>query len=293
MLGGYMRAPHGAWIAGCFSARHPCTPARFVNSLMLRTFFRSSNESRRNGLRAAQAIESAVERRWSMPARQTEAFTGGICSAVRTRVDRGGDRDVDFTELAHLYRDTDLHTPTEHLPLDAADRVQLRNRVEDYHDLRDHPLNPFREKNTTMELAFQAAGHAKVRPTAYRDFGPGDILQSLQRTESRLRFLAGKHYALRRVRELCRLARGKWEAAGALAPIDATGLVRILDSLCQRHLVLREADHGFSVHPAVRDHFHGLATGQGNGRWHDLIRSNWSLTRQPGKGCRSSNSEPG
>src|SRR4029079_12911744 len=43
-------------------------------------------------------------------------------------------------------------------------------------------------------------------------------------------------------RELCRLARGKWEVAGVLAPLDAADLERILAALCGRHLVLRESD---------------------------------------------------
>src|SRR5262249_25595236 len=76
----------------------------------------------------------------------------------------------------------------------------------------------------------------------------------------------------------------KWALAGPLAPLDAEAMRRVLASLIQRHLVLREADGALGVHPAVRDHFARLADAGGPGGWHDLIREHLvSLARRPGR----------
>ena len=51
----------------------------------------------------------------------------------------------------------------------------------------------------------------------------------------------------------------------------------------RRHLALREGDGSVSVHPAVRDYFSQLATGQEQGFWHQLIGEQLiSLVRKPG-----------
>src|SRR5262249_4838147 len=96
--------------------------------------------------------------------------------------------------------------------------------------------------------------------------------------------LVYKHCALRRVRELCRIHQRKWSLAGPLAPLDATALREVLDALVERHLVLREADGSFSVHPAVRDHFARLGSPADQGDWHDIIREQLiSLVQRPGR----------
>jgi hypothetical protein len=60
-------------------------------------------------------------------------------------------------------------------------------------------------------------------------------------------------------------------------------LHRILEDLVGWHLVLREADGSYSVHPAVRDHFARLAASH-HGAWHDLIREQMiSLVQRPGQ----------
>jgi len=61
-------------------------------------------------------------------------------------------------------------------------------------------------------------------------------------------------------------------------------LRQLLSSLLKRHLVLREADNSFSVHPAVRDHFHRLATDLDHGAGHNILREQlMNLARRPGK----------
>jgi hypothetical protein len=83
---------------------------------------------------------------------------------------------------------------------------------------------------------------------------------------------------------LCRLKQQKWSLAGPLASLDAAELARVLDALVGRHLVLREADGCFSIHPAVRDHFGRLATVAEQGAWHDVLREQLiSLIRRPGQ----------
>jgi len=59
---------------------------------------------------------------------------------------------------------------------------------------------------------------------------------------------------------------------------------QVLTTLVERHLLLREADDSFSVHPAVRDYFHGLAKGLDKVAWHDILREHLlSLIKRPGK----------
>jgi tetratricopeptide (TPR) repeat protein len=115
------------------------------------------------------------------------------------------------------------------------------------------------------------------------DLTPNDVIRSLKWVTQQLRYLAGKHFTLLRVLELCRLYQQKWFLAGALAPLDREGLGQVLDALVGRHLVLRESDGSFSVHPAVRDHFARLGTAE-QGDWHDLLREQLvSLVERPGK----------
>jgi hypothetical protein len=91
------------------------------------------------------------------------------------------------------------------------------------------------------------------------------------------------HIALGQVREFCRLLQRKWSLAGCLAPLDVNSIRQILDGLVCRHLVLREANSSFSVHPAVRDHFYRMATTAEGGAWHDILRQQLiSLAQRPG-----------
>jgi tetratricopeptide (TPR) repeat protein len=67
--------------------------------------------------------------------------------------------------------------------------------------------------------------------------------------------------------------------------MDPAELRQAVDALVGRHLVLREADGSFSVHPAVRDHFYRLAGTTEGGAWHDIIREQFiSLVQRPGRG---------
>jgi len=160
---------------------------------------------------------------------------------------------------------------------------------ERYLKLRDHPLLPGPKPPAALEQAFQsqAIGHLAAvlgRNLPGEGASSGDVLHAWQKTQYQLRYLTGKHFALRRVRALCRLYQQKWSLAGPLAQLDASSLRQLLDALVGRHLVLREAGGQFSVHPAVRDHFYRLASVSQGETWHDLIREQLvSLVQRPGR----------
>jgi hypothetical protein len=193
--------------------------------------------------------------------------------------------DVEVVELARLYADSSLDVATDLRPLPVEDREPLRLACAHYLELAQHPLQPFKEPlPEALEEAFQRLGWSRSRGSDSWDFGPSDVVKAMQRVRQRLRYLTGKHFALRRVRELCRAGQRKWSAAGALAPLDAGSMRQIRNGLVSRHLVLHEADDSFTVHPAVRDHFSRLAAGENQGIWHDLIREQlMSLVRRPGQ----------
>jgi tetratricopeptide (TPR) repeat protein len=189
----------------------------------------------------------------------------------------------DLEELVRLYAGPALEVPTDQRPLPAADQRRLKETCARYVELRDHPLLPPKEANPVLEKAFASLGWKKPSRRLPEDLSPGDIVWALEKVERRLGHFVCKHYALKRVRQLCRTYQQKWALAGALAPLDAGALRAVLDALVGRHLVLRESDGSFSVHPAVRDHFHRLATSSGQGNWHDLIREQLvSLVQRPG-----------
>ncbi len=104
-----------------------------------------------------------------------------------------------------------------------------------------------------------------------------------KKVRTRLFHLAGKHLVLRRVREVCQASQRKWLLAGPLAQLDSTELASVLAALVGRHLVVLESNGAFSIHPAVRDYFHQLATANEQAGWHDLLRQQLvSLIKQPG-----------
>jgi hypothetical protein len=192
---------------------------------------------------------------------------------------------VDVAELARLYADPSLDVPTDQSPLPAGDRERLRSACARYLELAQHPLLPFKEEiPEALEEAFRGLGWSGPLSRRPADLAPTDVAGDWSRVRAQLRYLTGKHFALQRVRQLCRAHQQKWSASGALAPLDAAALRQVLNALVGRHLVLREADDSFSVHPAVRDHFAGLAAASGQGAWHDWIRDRlMSLVRRPGQ----------
>ncbi|MCI0639809.1 MAG: hypothetical protein L0Y58_25420 [Verrucomicrobia subdivision 3 bacterium] len=197
---------------------------------------------------------------------------------------------IDFGELARFYADKDLDSPTDLLPLCGPDRAGLRAFYTRFAELSEHPLMPCPDIDPALEKAFATLGYSskpRAQPTQVAgELQTHDVLQSFQSVQRRLRYLAGKHSALRRVRELCRRAQRKWALSGPLAELEAGELRRALDSLVARHLVLREADGAFNVHPAVRDHFYRVATMVQAESWHDLLREQLvSLAQRPGVRC--------
>jgi hypothetical protein len=189
---------------------------------------------------------------------------------------------IELEELARHYASVESPDTTEKNPLPLGDRARLRSLYGEYRKWREHPLTPFKSVDPLLSSAFKNLGWEKPRRID-EDLGPVDVLRQLQHAEQGLRWLALKHGALRRVHELCRLHQQKWALAGPLAPLDANGLRRVLDSLVARHLVLRESDGSFTAHPAVRDHFARLGNAAQRGQQHELLRQQlMSLVHQPG-----------
>lgn len=188
------------------------------------------------------------------------------------------------TELARLYADPSLDVPNDQRPLPAADRMRLRQACRRFLEVAEHPLLPFKKKiPEALQSAFEAFEASQFGRRSQSDFAPADLLREWRRLQLQLRYFSGKHFALQRVRRLCRTQQEKWVAAGALAPLDAVALHRELELLVAWHLALHEGDGSYSVHPAVRDHFARLAASN-QGAWHDLVRAQMlSLARRPGQ----------
>jgi hypothetical protein len=208
-----------------------------------------------------------------------------LVAAQQVLESHGQPIDAEVVELARLYADPALDVPTDRCPLSDQDREALRSACARFLALARHPLLPFKETlPEALEEAFQDLGWSRPRPCQSDDLAPSEVLSALQRVRQQLSYLTAKHFALQRVRELCRTYQRKWAAAGALAPLDTEALLRILGVLVGLHLVLRDTDGLFSIHPAVRDHFSRLEASVHQGAWHDLIREQMmSLVRRPGK----------
>jgi hypothetical protein len=196
----------------------------------------------------------------------------------------GQSLDGDRPELARLYADSTLDVPTDLSPLPAEDRRPLRDLCARYVELRDHPLMPFQNPGALTDEAFEKLGEGNPVRGMPENLTTADVWEAFKRVRRRLQHLSYKHYTLRLVRELCRSYQRKWTLAGPLAPLDAAALHQVLESLVSRHLVLREADGSFSVHPAVRDHYSRVGAMPDQETWHEIIRRHLvSLILRPGK----------
>jgi hypothetical protein len=211
-------------------------------------------------------------------------------------------RDVDSSELAHLYAGKDLDPPTDQLPLPESDRADLAECHRRFLELRRHPAMPYQDAPSAFEKLFPEEASAMKPPfileKSFLELGFGaksvqriprgeaaDVLHAFVKVRRRLSYLTAKHFALRRVRALCRLLQEKFALAGPLARLEPAALHQVIDALVGRHLVLREADGSFSVHPAVRDHFYRVAIARESSAWHDILREQFiSLVQRPGRG---------
>jgi hypothetical protein len=235
----------------------------------------------------APAIQRAVEEALCTAplAGPEETFRQEVRQAAATALKRQEqDVMVEVEELTRLYGSTSATGVTDERPLSSEDRDRLRALLVRYRQLRDHPLMLFHQPDAKLEGAFLDMGwHSTAGEMVWNDLNPLDVVRGHKRVCRQLGELVCKHFALRRVCVLCRVRQQKWALAGPLAALDAAGLRLALDALVSRHLVLREADGSFSVHPAVRDHFARLASAAEQGRWHDLIRGELiSLAQRPG-----------
>jgi hypothetical protein len=188
-------------------------------------------------------------------------------------------------EVIQLYDKTNFDVSTEQRPLKWHDQQQLREAIARYQDLHNHPLYPYRKPPAALKAAFakEGWGTGPLSPSLLPDLTTADVLHAVARQRAALQRFAVKHFALRRVREICKLYQKKWQASGPLASLDLHALHEALTGLVRRHLALGEGDGSVSVHPAVRDYFSQLASSSEQGFWHQLIGEQIiSLVRKPG-----------
>jgi hypothetical protein len=204
-----------------------------------------------------------------------------ITKAIELQQSEG---EADFVALSRQYAAAPLDVPSDLHPLAAPDREALRELCARYLELRGHALLPFQEKlNPALAEAFTKLGWKKLGRRRQEDLRPDDVLFAYKRVLHRLWHLTSLHFVMRRVRELCSFYQRKWTLAGPLAMLDTAGLRQVLGALVGRHLVLREASGAYSIHPAVRDYFYGVAVASQQAGWHDFLREQLvSLIDQPG-----------
>jgi len=247
---------------------------------------KSPARQRRHRCGLAEAVSAAIEEALAAAplAGPEEEFRRevlhGVAAVVQMHAHSAGDA---IEELARLYAQT-AGAPTEERPLDPSDRWRVRDLCARHDELSQHPSSPHLKPPKLLQQAFVQVGWNKFLTHLPTDLDPSDVRQALSGVEEELQALASKHFVLRRVRDLCRLYQRKWALAGPLAHLDGARLRRVLAALCDRHLVLRESDGAFSVHPAVRDHFGRLGTESERGEWHNLLREQMiSLAHRPGR----------
>ena len=176
----------------------------------------------------------------------------------------------DVEEVIRLYGVAGIDTPTDLRPLSAVDQKHLTGWILLYNELRQHSMLPYREIPGELEKAFRKEGW--IESTGERqDLTPADVMMTFRSVKQMLQRYAVKHRVLGRVRKVCSLFQQKWKTSGPLATLNAQELEQVLAALVGRHLVLREADHSVSVHPAVRDYFGQLTPASERGIWHRLI----------------------
>jgi tetratricopeptide (TPR) repeat protein len=190
-----------------------------------------------------------------------------------------------IAELARLYKEAQVEAPSDRYPLPRRDRIRFRMLADRYVQLRGSLGQAPGTPPQALEQAFLDLGYGGKTCKRYpEDLHPSELPHALRQVRDWLRQLAYKHVALQNVRELCKALQRKWSLAGPLAPLDRTELLQVLQNLVSRHLVVREADGTFSVHPAVRDHFGRLGSSTDREAWHDILRDKMlSLVQQPGR----------
>jgi hypothetical protein len=192
-------------------------------------------------------------------------------------------REDDVDAVIRLYASASFGQSTAQRPLSWQDQDELRETIARYNKFRSHPLLPYKEPPAVLEWAFLKEGWGKATLSLPEDLTPGDVMHGVRRAKQTLHRFALKHMVLKRVHELCDLYQKKWRASGPLSALDPGELRIALDSLVNRHLVLREPDGSLSVHPAVRDYFRQLETASEQGFWHHLIHEHLlTLVRRPG-----------
>jgi hypothetical protein len=237
------------------------------------------------GLAAAvrEAIEAAVCE--APVAGPEEAFRHEVLlAAVKLLELHSQALGVEMPELVRFYSDVLFEAADERHPLSTAERQGMLALWRRYEELSRHPLLNFKKPPAVLQQAFVNTGWVSAQQSMDADFTAADIHRAFRRVKAELQYLTFKHFLLGRVRELCHLYQRKWALAGPLAHLDVGGLRQALTALAGRHLILRESDGTFSVHPAIRDHFARLAADAERGDWHDLLRQQMiSLAQRPGR----------
>jgi tetratricopeptide (TPR) repeat protein len=215
-----------------------------------------------------------------------EHFLQEIISVARAFVElEDSALEARIADLARLYKEAHLEPPSDRYPLPRRDRIRFRMLANRYIQLRGSLGQAPGTPPQALEQAFLDLGYGGKTCKRYpEDLHPSELPHALREVRRWLRQMAFKHVALQNVREQCEALQRKWSLAGPLASLDRIELLQVLYNLVTRHLVLKESDGTFSVHPAVRDHFGRLGSGADREAWHDFLRDKMlSLVQQPGR----------
>jgi tetratricopeptide (TPR) repeat protein len=270
-----------------------CTPgvhARTVRELprLLRHALGSEPFSEHTLDYLARAMQArVVEALCAAPiAGPAERFLQEIISVARAFVElEDSALEARIADLARLYKEAHLEAPSDRYPLPRRDRIRFRMLANRYIQLRGSLGQAPGTPPQALEQAFLDLGYGGKTCKRYpEDVHPSELPHALREVRHWLRQMAFKHVALQNVREQCKALQRKWSLAGPLAALDRAELLHVLQNLVDRHLIVRESDGTFSVHPAVRDHFGRLGSSADREAWHDFLRDKMlSLVQQPGR----------
>ncbi len=119
----------------------------------------------------AQLADVAVSVQAAIEEAHCAAPIAGPEELFRQEVIRGVAAALDFQDLiledaagavVRFYAGKGLDAPSDWLPLPEQDRAALRSAYDNYLDLRDHPLLPFKAASPVLEQAFQNIGYEKT-----------------------------------------------------------------------------------------------------------------------------------
>jgi len=165
-------------------------------------------------------------------------------------------------------------------------------------ELREHPLMPYQDRRprskgvqepwlptSRLALSYRPEKKLEIFGREVEATTSHDVRSPWQRVQPPLRYLnASTTLATRAPAVPIADRSGSWPVRWRSS---CRGTAAALHALVAGIWYHREGDGSFSVHPAVRDHFHQLAAHSGGGAWHDLLREQLvSLVQRLVSSCR-------